>query len=158
MTGSTLSVIRMLTSMPPEKIWDVKEHKERRSKDANALLWWCIGRISEALTRDKWDIYLEELRRYGKYTYVLCHPQAVEALKKQWRETEEIGRVNVNGKEAVQLLCYYGSSTLTTSEFSALLNGVIDDMIQMELDPPTPKEMKIALEKWEKMYAKHYAD
>ena len=45
----------------------------KRSLDANALMWHCIGEIAKSLNppRDKWEIYLESLRKYGKYTYVL---------------------------------------------------------------------------------------
>ena len=64
------------------------------------------------------------------------HPKAVEAVKKQWREVEEVGRGTVNGVESVQLLCYFGSSTMDSKEFSVLLDGVISEMKEMGL--PTP--------------------
>ena len=126
------------------------KHRERRSLDANALLWLCLGRIAEALQSDKWDVYLRMLKRYGKYTYICVKPNVVDAVKAQWRECEEIGKVNINGKEAVQMLCYFGSSTYNTKEFSTLLEGVISEMYEMGIETPTSEDMRRSLEQWEK--------
>lgn len=125
-------------------------YREKRSLDANGLLWLCLGRIAESLRTDKWEVYLQMLKRYGKYTYICVKPAVVEAVKAQWRECEEIGRVNINGQEAVQMLCYFGSSTYNTKEFSVLLDGVISEMKEMGLEAPTSEEMRRSLEQWEK--------
>lgn len=135
---------------------DIKasQHREKRSLDANALMWHCIGEIAKSLNppRDKWEIYIESLRKYGKYTYVLLSEKAVETFKQLWRETEVVGEVDVNGRKAVQLLCYYGSSTYDTKEFSVLLDGIIEDMKDLGLNPPLPSDIKRSLEIWEKMH------
>lgn len=125
-----------------------KFHK-KRSLDANALLWSCIGKLSQELRADKWEVYLRMLKRYGKFTYICVKPEVVEAVKKQWREVEEIGEVNINGKRAVQLLCYFGSSTYDSSEFSALLDGVISEMHELGIPTPEEEEIKRSLARWE---------
>ena len=132
----------------------ITEYKQKRSLDANALLWHCLGKMGKAFTppRDKWEMYLEELRKYGKYSYVLMDQKAVDSFKQMWRETEIVGEVDVNGRKAVQLLCYYGSSTYNTKEFSVLLDGVIEDMKDLGVQPPIPEDIKSALEEWERRY------
>lgn len=132
----------------------VTQHREKRSLDANALMWHCIGEIAKSLNppRDKWEIYLESLRKYGKYTYILLDEKAVETFKRLWRETEVVGEVDVNGRKAVQLLCYYGSSTYDTKKFSVLLDGIIEDMKDLGLNPPLPSDIRRSLEIWEKMH------
>lgn len=127
------------------------KHREKRSLDANALLWLCLGRVAEALRADKWDIYLQMLKRYGQYTYICVKPRMVEAVKAQWRECEVVGNVNINGQEAVQMLCYFGSSTYNAKEFSVLLDGVISEMKEMGVETPTSEDMRRALEQWERM-------
>ena len=129
---------------------EIKEHKERRSNDANAMLWLCLGKIANSIRADKWDIYLQMLKRYGKYTYICVKPEAVEEVKKQWRESEIVGEVEINGKKATQMLCYYGSSTYNTKEFSVLLDGVISEMKEMGLETPQSYEVKEVLECLEK--------
>lgn len=129
---------------------DIKQFREGRSKDANALLWACIGEIAVALRTDKWSVYLLMLKRYGQYTYICVPPQAVDMVKRQWREVEEIGDIKINGRDAIQLLCYYGSSTYDTKQFSALLDGVISEMQEIGLEMPTSEEMRHCLEEWER--------
>lgn len=157
MIKDTLKIADLLPiifNLDREKIYDVeiKEHKEKRSLNANALLWECLGKIAKAINQDKWKIYLEMLKRYGKYTYICVKPSVVEAIKKQWRETEELGEVTINGQKAIQLLCYFGSSTYNTKEFSILLDGVISEMEEMGLKTPMQEELERSLEIWEKKY------
>lgn len=127
------------------------KHRKKRSLDANALLWLCLGKIAEALRADKWDVYLQMLKRYGKFTYICVKPNVVDAMKLQWRECEVVGEVNINGQKAVQMLCYFGSSTYNTQEFSVLLDGVISEMKEMGIEAPASEDMKRSLEQWEKM-------
>jgi hypothetical protein len=128
-------------------------HREKRSLDANALLWACLSDIAKAMPppADKWDVYLLMLKRYGKFTYICVKPNVVEAVKAQWRECEVVGEVNINGQKAVQMLCYFGSSTYDTKEFGRLLDGVISEMKEMGLEAPASEEMRRALEQWERM-------
>lgn len=127
-----------------------KVYRRKRSLDANALLWHCLGEIANVLRTDKWDVYLLMLKRYGKYTYIVVKENVVEAVKKQWRECEVIGEIDVNGQKGVQMLCYFGSSNYNTKEFSVLLDGVVSEMKEMGIEAPASKEMRRALELWEK--------
>lgn len=124
------------------------KHKEKRSLDANAMLWACLGELAAFLHVDKWELYLQMLKRYGKYTYICVKPAVVEAVKAQWRESEVIGEIDINGQKAVQMLCYFGSSTYNSKEFSVLLEGVIEEMKDTGLDAPPSQDMRRALEDW----------
>jgi hypothetical protein len=134
----------------------VDKFREKRSRDANGLLWHCLSKIGQSMTPpvDKWDVYLDMLKSYGQFTDILVRADAVEATRKQWRETEEIDRFEIDGDEYVQLLAYFGSSTFNTKDFSVLLEGVIQEMKQTGLDAPTTKEMQRAIEMWEKQHEK----
>lgn len=135
-----------------DKLLDVtlKVHREKRSKDANALLWACIGDIARETEVDKWDVYLNLLRRYGKFTYIVVKPDAAEAVRKQWRESEIIGEIDIHGTKGVQMLCYYGSSTYDVKEMSVLLNGTISEMETLNLQKPASSDLRRAMEEWEK--------
>ena len=126
----------------------VKKFRKKRSNDANGMFWSCLDEIAKVLNTDKWEVYLKMLKRYGKFTYICVKPSAVESMKLQWRETEVVGNININGEEAVQMLCYFGSSTYNTREFSVLLDGVISEMRELGLQPPATKEMRRVLEEW----------
>lgn len=130
----------------------VKKWREARSNDANALLWHCIGEIANTVGETNWKVYLSLLKDYGQFTYICVHPQAVEAVKKQWREVEELGEISINGTKAVQLLCYYGSSTYNTAEFSRLLDGTMEEMRQIGLTPPADEHIERCLKEWERRH------
>lgn len=127
------------------------KYRKRRSLNANALLWECIGKIAGAVKADKWDIYLQMLKRYGKFTHICVKPSMVDAVKAQWRECEVLGDIEINGRSAVQMLCYFGSSTYDSKEFSVLLDGVISEMQEMGLETPLAEDTRKALEQWGQM-------
>ena len=145
------SVINEIDKLKDDKLSiKITKHRKKRSLDANGLLWHCLGQIAASLQADKWDIYLQMLKRYGKYTYICVKPNMVDSVRSQWRESEVIGEVNINGSEAVQMLCYFGSSTYNTKEFSVLLDGVISEMQEMGLEVPLSQDMRRALYEWER--------
>ena len=130
------------------------KYRQKRSLDANGLLWLCLGRIASNLRTDKWDVYLEMLKRYGQYTYIVVKEKVVEQVKQQWRECEVVGEIEVNGQKAIQMLCYFGSSTYNSKEFSVLLDGVISEMQEMGIETPTSSELKRVMEQYENSIAK----
>ena len=130
--------------------YEFSKAKKKRSLDANGLFWSLVGQIAKALSEDKWMIYLALLKSYGKFTYLCVRPNAVEAVKKQWRETEVVGEVEINGQKAVQLLCYYGSSTYDSKEFSHLIDGTISEMHMMGLPTPDDERIERAIRELEK--------
>ena len=149
MTDKPENIIKWLFNQDRNKLFDITEHKEKRSRSSNALLWACLGEIASALQTDKWEVYLQMLKRYGQFTYICVKPTAVEGVKKQWRECEEIGHVNINGQDSVQMLCYFGSSTYNSKEFSILLGGVVSEMKEMGLETPADREMERAIKQLE---------
>lgn len=154
MIGKAEEIIKWLFNQDREKLFEVKEHHEKRSLNANRLLWECLGEIATVLRCDKWDVYLKMLKRYGKYTYICVKPNVVDAVKKQWRECEELGEIDINGEKAIQMICYFGSSTYDSKEFSVLLDGVISEMEEMGLETPSDKEFERIIKAWEKNYGK----
>lgn len=154
----TFSVNEKNTVLPEyEKLKDCKklriravQYRKKRSLDANAYLWALLQKMAEVLRTDKWSLYLQMLKRYGKFTYIVVKPAAVEAVKKQWRECEEVGEIDVNGDKAVQMLCYYGSSTYDTKEFSVLLDGVISEAKALEIEALSSEELERMMEQYGK--------
>lgn len=134
-----------------EKLFDLKldikleKAKKKRSLDANAMLWACLSEIAGATGMPNWDAYLHELKRYGKYTHILVKEEALEDIKSLWRETEEVGKRG----NMVELICFFGSSTYNSTEFSKLLEGVISDMKDLGLVPPPSSDMRRAIEELE---------
>ena len=132
------------------------KRRKKRSLDANACLWGCLGRIAEENGTDNWTEYLRSLRSYGKYTYINIKPEAVEDLRRQWREIDVVGDAfvidEITGEisKMKQVLCFYGSSTYNSKEFSRLLDGVISDMKDLGLETPASEELRAMISEMEK--------
>ena len=121
----------------------IVRHSKKRGLAANAMLWVCLGEIAAAARTDNWSAYLYMLERYGKYSTILIKAEALPDLRRVWRETRVVGE---REDGMVEVLCFYGSSTYTTAEFSRLLDGVVSDMKELGLTPPPSREMQAALE------------
>lgn len=121
----------------------IVRHSKKRGLAANAMLWACLGEIAAAARTDNWSAYLYMLERYGKYSTILIKAEALPNLRRVWRETRIVGE---REDGMVEVLCFYGSSTYTTEEFSRLLDGVVSDMKELGLTPPPSREMRAALE------------
>lgn len=131
---------------------EAKKYFEKRSGKANRLLWACCTEIAQAQNppADKWDVYLAYIKRQGQCTLLRISPEALPKLEKQWRELEVVGHPIENGVEMLDVLCYFGSSTYNSREFSLLLDDIIEDMKEAGLPTPTSQEMQRALEELQK--------
>ena len=88
------------------------------------------------------------IKRSGNTMIIGDRPQLIVDLKNQKNF------IDINGKKAVQMLCYFGSSTYDTKEFTHLLDGIISEMKEMGLETPTTADMRRSLELWGKMHEK----
>lgn len=134
---------------------DVKivQHKRKRSLDANAFFWACVGDIAKAIGTDKDEVYAMLLQRYGVYTTLSSRMDAFQELTKIYKLVDVVGTYrNIDGSEWATFRCYYGSSLYDVSEMSALIEGTLSEMDEMHLQKPPSLDLKMALEQWEKTH------
>ena len=65
MIGIAEDLVRWLFTQDRDKVFEIKEHKEKRSDNANKLLWDCLGDIAVALRADKWEREYKAAKEYG---------------------------------------------------------------------------------------------
>lgn len=126
----------------------IKEHRERRSLDANAYCWVLLQKLAEVLKTDKDILYEDMICKYGVFTHLIVKPSAVERVKEEWRAVRELGEVTVNGKTGIQLQCYFGSSTYDTKEMSVLIDGIVRECQELGIETLTPNEIADMKRKW----------
>ena len=124
----------------------VKKLTRKRSLDANALLWATLGEMAKTLNTDKWDLYLEMLKRYGRYTYVSIKPEALNDFRAMYRECEVVGETD----DKVCLICFIGSSLYTKEEFSRLLDGVFQECREADIHLTASTEIEERYKQWRK--------
>lgn len=127
---------------------EIKKHYEKRSLNANALFWKGCSLIAKAVNKDNWSVYLDLLRDYGEFTYIIVKPQAVEMWKENYRLCEEVGEIEINGKTGVQLLCFYGSSTYNKKQMARLIDGMLQELEALDIDFVPDDDITKAVEQW----------
>lgn len=129
---------------------ECKEHRKKRSLDANGMLWAICTQIAAAIKSSKDEVYLTMLERYGVFTHVIVKPEAVERIKQEWRTCRVLGEVTVNGKTGIQIQCYYGSHLYDSKEFSVLLDGVISEAREMGIEVISEQDKQLLIQEWGK--------
>jgi len=143
-----ISRLREATAKGKQLSVEIKQHRKRRSLNANAYLWVLLGKMAEVLRTDKDELYLMMLERYGVYTHIIVKPHVVEQVKAQWRTVRELGEVTVNGQKGIQLQCYFGSSTYDTKQMSVLIDGVVSECQELGIDTLPPDEIQMMKNQW----------
>ena len=146
--------MNFIAGMEPDKTYslELKQHRERRSLDANSYCWVLIGKLAAALNQPKEQIYRELIRDIGgNYETVCVKSEAIENLCNCWEKhglgwiTERFpskiqGCVNVN--------LYYGSSEYDTKQMSRLIDAVIAECRSAGIQTETPEELARMKEEW----------
>ena len=134
--------------------WDVelKEHRERRSLDANAYCWVLLDRLSAALRRPKDELYRSYVRDIGGNCESVCvMDKAVEKFRAAWEKNgigwpTETMPAKLPGCTVVT--AYYGSSTYDTAQMSRLIDLVVEDCKAQGIETMTPMELDRLKDGW----------
>ncbi len=116
------------------------EKHNKRTLDQNALLWALLTVYADEMNGGRTggiqaeDFYYRMLEKYGKATFVLALPEAKEDLERVFREVKRVDtRTAENGAELAMYKCYIGSSHYDTKEMADLIDGVFDELANMNL-------------------------
>ena len=146
MIGNPQQIIEWLFNQDREKLYEVKEHKEKRSLNANAYAWALIGKIADALRTSKDEVYITMLKRYGQSEIVsVLSDICVDGYFKYF---EECGTSTVKGKQFTHYKIFKGSSEYDTREMSVLIDGIVSDAKELGIEVLPPHEIKNLIERW----------
>ena len=134
---------------------ELKQHKNKRSIDANALFWLYCGSLAHKLQMPKETVYRELIKDIGdNYEIVPIKNEAVDKWVSNW-SSKGIGWVcDILGESKLEgytnVMTYYGSSTYDTKQMSTLINRVMQECKEQGIEVLTPQEMSLLLEEWDK--------
>ena len=130
---------------------EAKQHRNKRSLDANAYAWVLMQKIAEAVNSDKWSVYLQCLQRYSRaFSHVIIKPEAIDRMKALYRTCVDLGEITVNGRTGHQLQVYYGSSCFDTKEMSVFINGIVSECKELGIEVLPPDELERMTSQWGK--------
>ena len=148
------SAAQFCDEMKPDKVYeaDLKEHRQRRSLDANAYCFVLISKIAEKTGVSIEEIYRKAVREIGGNNTVVCvKNEAVDALRSGWKlkglgwQTETMAS-KLDG--CTNVVLYYGSSTYDTKTMSRLIDYVVQDAKALGIETLTPRELAALVERW----------
>lgn len=132
---------------------EVKEHRKKRSLDANAYAWVLIGKIADALRMPPTEIYRQAIQNVsGNYEIIPIKTEAAEHFKQIW-EAKGLGWPCVDmGKSKIQgyrnLRAYYGSSTYDTRQMSQLIDNLVQDCRALDIEVKSEEEIASLMGGW----------
>ncbi|MGN1446233.1 MAG: hypothetical protein ACI4WV_08055 [Eubacteriales bacterium] len=149
--GKAMSVVRK----HKDRLYDleVKEHRQKRSLDANAYAWVLINKISDALRITPKEIYRQSILNIGGNCEIIpIKEEAAERFKQIW-ESQGLGWPCLDmGKSKIQgyrnLRAYYGSKTYDTRQMSILIDNLIQDCKALDIETLPPEKLALLMEGW----------
>ena len=144
----------LCASMEHGKVYDVtvKEHKDRRSKDANAYCWTLLDKLAQVLNRPKTELYRGYIKEIGGNSDTVCViDKAVKKLCAGW-EMNGIGwqaeTMPSKLEGCTNVILYYGSSTYDTAQMSRLINLIVEDCRALGIETLPPHKLEALKEAW----------
>lgn len=139
MQGTPLECIAYLTNLDPNKRYEVKEVKRRRSMTQNAYYWLMLNQLARKLGVPDSEVHMNMLREYGACDVLSV---SVSVPLNDYFRYYDVLRVDWEGGEERRIIkVYKGSSTMDSSEFSHLINGMREECESQGIDVMTPEEI-----------------
>ena len=146
MIGKPNEIIRWLLDQDREKTFEIKQHREKRSLNANSYAWALIGKIANETNLTKDAVYLHILRIYGQSEVVSVRSEInVEGYFKYY---EPFGHSMLNGKDFTHYKVYKGSSEYDTKEMAVLIDGIVGEAEEIGVETLPPHEIERLKEMW----------
>lgn len=131
---------------------EIKEHRQKRSLDANAYCWTLIDKLAEVLREPKEELYRGYIRNIGGVSDTVCVvDSAVEKLRQGWERNglgwqSDVMPSKIEG--CTNVVLYYGSSTYDTAQMSRLIDMVIQDCKGCGIETLPPERLAAMVEEW----------
>ena len=126
---------------------EIKEKKEKRSREANSYAWVLLDKLAAKTHIPKEDIYRELIKNIGGNSEIVCvQNKAVERLRAGWKQNG-IGWVSDTFESKIQgctnVILYYGSSTYDSAQMHRLIDLIVQECEQQGIETMTREELAI---------------
>lgn len=150
--GKAMAIVRKLK--PKTYDLTVKEHRKKRSLDANAYAWVLIGKLADAMRIPPTVVYNNAIQNIGgNYEVIPIREEAVDKFKEVWTKQGlgwpcvDMGPSKIQGYR--NLRAYYGSSTYDTRQMSILIDALIQDCKALDIETLSEEKLSAMMEGWD---------
>lgn len=131
---------------------EIKQHREKRSLDANALYWKLAGELARAVNDTPENIYLRHIQDIANYETLCMVTESVPEFEKRWKNGH-LGRMIETRESKIPgcttVLAYYGSSDFDRREMSRLIDNCIQDCNAVGIEVMSEREISLLKEGWD---------
>ena len=132
----------------------IKEHREKRSLDANAYAWVLMGKLAAAMHIKPVEVYRQQIVNVGdNFTPMCVREKDVNRFVSSWERNglgwivQDLGVSQVPGCR--NLAAYHGSSTYDTRQMSQLIDNIVQDCKALGIETLTPDKLALLKEEWQ---------
>jgi len=152
MIGTSKDIINWLFEQDKEQLFEIKEHKEKRSLNANAYAWVLIGKIAEEIGNTKEDVYREYIKDKGIYQVITMNSKAVPTFIKIWSERglgwlSETSETKIEG--LTDVIAYYGSSSYNTKQMARFIDYIVGEAKELGIETLPDSEIQRLKDLWQ---------
>lgn len=157
MTGNAKEIVAFLMEQEDKnKLWDLVEHKEKRSLDANAYFHVLCDKLRQKLGMSMARCKNHLIASYGQIEYVGDEPMIYKTnapeeymMELEILHTKCVKVVQENQRNIYFYRVYRGSHTYNSAEFNLLLKGTIEECKLQDIETATPDEIARMVHLWE---------
>lgn len=133
---------------------ELKQHRERRSLDANAYFHVLVGKIAAALNDSNENVKRELVIDYGTIDHdstgrpVICMLPSTADVDAVCRYTRLFSQQMIDGLLINCYLVYKQTHLMDTAEMARLIDGAIYEAKELGIETATPEELQRLKEAW----------
>ena len=128
---------------------EIKQHREKRSKNANDYSWVLQDKIAKTLNRSIDEIHQQMVLDYGVVETYSIKKEAFASAKRLFDYFKVLGESKVNGSDFVHIRAGIGTHLYDTKEMATFIDGVIQEAQQLGIETKTPREIAELMSLWE---------
>lgn len=128
---------------------EIKEHREKRSKNANDYSWVLQSQIAKAVNRSLDEIHEQMVLDYGVVETYSIKVEAFPSAKRLFDYFKILGESEVKGVKFIHVRAGIGTHLYDTSEMATFIEGVVQEAQQLGIETKTPAELAELMNLWE---------
>lgn len=144
MIGTSQEIVQWLFNQDREKVFEIKEHKKKRSLNANSYAWVLIGKIADAIGNTKEEVYREYIKNKGIYRIITIDEKAAPTFIKVW-EDKGLGWICEKSETKIagliDVIAYYGTSSYNSKQMANFIDYVVAEAKELGIETLTPDEI-----------------
>ncbi len=129
--------------------FEIKAHREKRSKNANDYSWALQSQIAKAVNRSLDEIHEQMVLDYGVVETYSIKAEAFQSAKRLFDYFKVLGESEVKCVKFIHVRAGIGTHHYDTAEMATFIDGVVQEAQQLGIDTKTPDEIAEMMSLWQ---------